>query len=128
MTYYVSDLVTRIRNGQQARKPSIECLNNQRNRALLKVLIKEGIVLSFKEKPKTNKRFIQVFLKYINYKAIGSIICVSRPTRRVYTPVHNLIHYRKGLGFLVLATPNGLLTTDEAIAQNVGGEILCKIF
>ena len=64
--------------------------------------------------------------QYINIYYV-KISCVSRPGKRVYTSVKSLWDVHKGLGFLILSTPKGVLSDKEARQLNVGGEILCKV-
>lgn len=127
MNYDVADLLTRIRNGQLARKSVVTCRFTGKTKKILDALSREGFIESIElheEKP----RLVKIFLKYFrNTPVIQEIVCVSKPSRRIYTSSKNLVRFQGGLGTYILTTPKGVLSVNEAIEHNVGGEILCKV-
>jgi len=126
----LSDLLARIRNGQQARKESIVSPASKLRARVLDVLQREGYIRGYSEsKIGPGKREIRVELKYHEGEAaIQSISRVSRPGMRVYSSVKDLPRVRDGLGVSIVSTPKGVLTDSEAREQNVGGEVLCAVF
>jgi small subunit ribosomal protein S8 len=126
----LSDMLSRIRNGQMAKKVSIECPFSKLHANVCAVLKEEGFIREFKEEKRdNNKRVLVIQLKYSEGKgAIRQIDRVSKPGRRVYTNVKTMPRFYNGLGVLVVSTPNGVMADHKARAANVGGEVLCQVF
>ncbi|MBZ6379439.1 30S ribosomal protein S8 [Pacificimonas flava] len=130
MTDPVADLLTRIRNGQQAKKDSIVTPTSKLRKNLLSVLEREGYIRGFSdESAEGNKAFTRIELKYFEGEpAIRYIQRVSKPGLRVYSGAKDLPKVRNGLGITIVSTPKGVLSDAEAQEQNVGGEVLCQVF
>ena len=126
----LSDLLSRIRNGQSAGKATIECLFSRLHENVCAVLTDEGYIKDFKtESQENNKKALVVELKYAEGKGvIRQIDRVSKPGRRVYTNVKTMPRFYNGLGILIVSTPSGVMADHKARAANVGGEILCQVF
>jgi small subunit ribosomal protein S8 len=126
----LGDLLTRIRNGQQAGKETINAPFSKLHENVCKVLKDEGYVRDFKTVDLgNNKRDLVVHLKYAEGRGvIRKIDRVSKPGRRIYTNVKDMPRFYNGLGILVLSTPQGVIADSKARAANVGGEILCQVF
>ena len=126
----LGDMLTRIRNGQMARKSVIECPYSRLASSVCAVLKDEGYIRDYRmEKRENNKKVLVVELKYAEGRgAIHKIDRVSTPGRRVYTNVKTMPRYHNGLGILVVSTPHGVMTDHKARNENVGGEILCQVF
>lgn len=127
----VSDLFTRIRNGQMARRASIGLPYSRFALAILTVLVREGYMVGVRTVPPPSPRApqfntLQAFLKYdaTGTPAIKTITRMSVPSRRVSSSVRKIPLINGGLATLLLTTPKGVLTCAEARSQNVGGEIL----
>jgi len=122
----LGDLLTRIRNGQQAKLATIACPNSRLRRSVLEVLKKEGYIRGFNEAKETG---LSIELKYSEGQpAIRTIKRVSTPGRRVYSSVKDLRLVHNGLGITILSTPHGVMSDHEARKENVGGELLCEVF
>ncbi len=126
----IADMITRIRNGQRARKSSVSSPASKMRRAVLDVLQKEGFIRGYTSGESADgKPTFEVELKYSEGKpVIEEIQRVSRPGRRVYSSVDDLPRIFNGLGISIVSTPRGVLSDIEARKQNVGGEILCRVF
>jgi len=121
----IADLLTRIRNGQQARLAVISSPNSRMRRNLLDVLAREGYIRGYK----AAERDLNIELKYSeNQPAIRTIQRVSTPSRRIYSNVKDLGTVQNGLGITILSTPKGVMTDHDARRENVGGELLCEVF
>lgn len=121
----LGDLLTRIRNGQQARLAAISSPNSRLRRNVLEVLKREGYIRGFE----AADRSIRIELKYAEGQpAIRTIKRVSSPGRRVYSNVQDLRLVHNGLGITILSTPHGVMTDHDARRENVGGELLCEVF
>lgn len=126
----LSDMLTRIRNGQMARKPVIECDFSKLRQNVCKVLKDEGYIRDYHVEDKdNNKKTLVIELKYSEGQgAIRQIDRVSKPGRRVYTSVKTMPRFYNGLGILVVSTPHGVMADHKARAENTGGEVLCQVF
>ena len=126
----LSDMLTRIRNGQQAGKPVIEAPFSRLQESVCAVLKDEGFIREYRaEERENNKKVLVIELKYAEGRGvIREIARVSKPGRRVYTNVKTMPRFYNGLGILVVSTPQGVMADKKARAANVGGEILCQVF
>jgi len=126
----LGDMLTRIRNGQQARKATVNAPASKLRENVLDVLQREGYIRGY-SRANVRKGIdeLVVELKYHEgAPAIRTIGRVSRPGRRVYSKIKDLPKVYNGLGISILSTPRGVMSDAEARAANVGGEVLCKVF
>ncbi len=126
----LGDMLTRIRNGQQVNKSSIECPYSHLRESVCNVLKDEGFIRAFKAEDRgNNKKILVIELKYDGGQGvIRQIDRVSKPGCRIYSSVKDMPRFYNGLGILVVSTPNGVMADHKARAENVGGEILCQVF
>jgi len=125
----ISDLLTRIRNAHMRSKNKVSVPSSKMRERVLEVLAKEGYIRGFATIEKDGKSEIEVELKYFDGQpVIKEINRVSKPGRRVYASVDALPSVFNGLGISILSTPKGVMSDQEARAQNVGGEVLCTVF
>ena len=129
MTDPLGDMLTRIRNGQQARKDSILTPASKLRAHVLDVLQREGYIRGYSEEELAGQKGIRIELKYFEGQpAIQHLARVSKPGRRVYIQADSLPRVLGGLGVAVVSTSRGLLTDREARKQGVGGEVLCYVW
>ena len=129
MTDPLGDLLTRIRNGQQARKDSILTPASNLRVRVLDVLQREGYIRGYREEALGQHPGLRIELKYFEGQpAIQHVSRVSKPGRRVYSGASELPRVRNGLGITIVSTPKGVLSDAEAREQNVGGEVLAEVF
>ena len=130
MTDPLGDLLTRIRNGQRARKNAVSSPASKLRNNVLDVLQREGYIRGYSQselRPGISE--IEIELKYYEGDpVIREIKRVSKPGRRVYSGIKDLTRVYNGLGIAILSTPRGVLSDSEAREQRVGGEVLCKVF
>ena len=127
----ISDLITRIRNGQMARKKTVDSPMSRGREDLLKVLLNEGYIRGYTivESDNEKHKILRIELKYFEGKpVICEIKRISKPGRRVYTSINDLPLVRNGLGINILSTSKGVMSDVEARKQSVGGEIICSVF
>ena len=125
----IADMLTRIRNGIQARHPRVDMPSSKLKVEVARILKEEGYISNFKLGDEGKKKVLKVFLKYATdgTNAISSLDRVSRPGRRVYVGVHEVPRILGGLGVSILTTPRGVLTGKAARKAGVGGEVLCNV-
>jgi len=129
MTDPLGDMLTRIRNGQRAKKDSVVSPASGLRTRVLDVLQREGYIRGYSEEALGAHKGIRIELKYFEgAPAIQHVARVSKPGRRVYSGSQELPVIRNGLGITFVSTPKGVLSDAEARAQNVGGEILAEVF
>jgi small subunit ribosomal protein S8 len=129
LTDPLGDLLTRIRNGQRAKKDSVTTPASKLRVRVLDVLKREGYIRGYTEEELAGHAGIRVELKYFEGQpAIRHVARVSKPGRRVYSGSTELPRVRNGLGISIVSTPRGVLSDAEAREQNVGGEVLAEVF
>lgn len=126
----LGDMLTRIRNAQMRRRPKTSTPASKLRVNVLEVLQDEGYIRGYTQvEQKGGQAEIEIELKYHNGQpAIREIKRVSKPGRRVYSPVKTLPNVANGLGVAILSTPKGVMSDAKAREENVGGEILCNVF
>jgi small subunit ribosomal protein S8 len=130
MTDPLSDMLTRIRNGQRANKSSVMCPASKLRVNVLEVLKREGYIRGYApQSDDDGLPALRIELKYHDGSpVIRELRRVSKPGRRVYSKIQDLGRIYNGLGISILSTPRGVLSDGEARAANVGGEVLCTVF
>ena len=126
----IGDMLTRIRNGQMRTLNNIDVPYSNFRSKILEVLKKEGYILDFKISEQKNKiKLITVKLKYYEGQpVIKEIKRISKPGRRVYSRATSIPKVLNGLGLAILSTSKGVMSDVEATKNNLGGEIICRIF
>jgi len=130
MTDPLGDMLTRIRNGQQARKSTVMAPASKLRYNVLEVLKREGFIRGFsQEEVRPGIIELTIELKYHEgTPVIREISRVSTPGCRVYSKIKDLTRVYNGLGISILSTPRGVMSDAEARDANVGGEVLCQVF
>jgi small subunit ribosomal protein S8 len=124
----IADMLTRIRNGQQAQKAAVTMPSSKLKVAIARVLQSEGYIEGFAVRESEGKAELDVALKYYAGRpVIERIERVSRPGLRVYKPSDDLPRVMNGLGVAIISTPKGVMTDRAARASRVGGEVLCVV-
>ena len=126
----LGDMLTRIRNAQQAGHSTTVAPLSRLRTNVLDVLKREGYIRDFRvDEGEHGHGNVVIELKYHDGRpVIQQIARVSRPGRRVYSKIKELPRYYNGLGIMILSTPRGVLADHEAREHNVGGEVLCRVF
>ncbi len=125
----LGDLLTRIRNGQRAKKDSVLSPASKLRTRVLDVLQREGYIRGYSDEQMGPAAGVRIELKYFEGQpAIKHVARVSKPGRRVYSGSQELPRVMNGLGITIVSTPNGVLSDAEAREQNVGGEVLAEVF
>ena len=130
MTDTIADFLTQIRNDFKAGKDSCQVQHSKMKLGLARILKENGYIAGFEDiEAPGNKKYLKVELKYVNGEsAITAIERYSRPGRRLYFAATEVPKVLGGLGSGILTTSRGLMTDQEARQQNVGGELVCKVW
>ena len=129
MTDPLGDMLTRIRNGQRAKKDTVLSPASKLRARVLEVLQREGYIRGYSEDATGVHPQLRIELKYFEGEpAIKHVARVSKPGRRVSSGSKELPVVRNGLGITIVSTPRGVLSDAEARSQNVGGEVLAEVF
>jgi small subunit ribosomal protein S8 len=125
----ISDFLAKLSNAGKSGKPSVIFPQSNVIQAISECLNKEGFVSSVEKKGKKNKKFLEVGVSY-NGKIpkINKIQRISKPSRRIYEKASRLRSVRNGFGRIILSTPKGILSGENAKKEKVGGELLFKIW
>ncbi len=132
----IADFCTRIRNGYMARKLNVQIPYSKLKEEMAKVLSEQGYLKKFKVRPPAGgpkskiKKNIIIELKYDEKgkPVLSKIERISKPGLRVYKGSKKIPKVLSGLGIAIVSTPKGLLTGGQAKNQNLGGEIICRIW
>jgi small subunit ribosomal protein S8 len=125
----IGDMLTRIRNATRVGKRVVEMPASNQRREVAKILVRRNFVQKFVIVDDGKQGVLKILLKYTDGQpAIQGIQRVSAPGRRTYVNVTRIPKVMNGLGMAIVSTSRGLLTDYEARTQNVGGEIICKVW
>jgi small subunit ribosomal protein S8 len=126
----LGDMLTRIRNAQMRRKGKVSTPGSRLRAHVLDVLQQEGYIRGYSTTDYGNGRTeFEIELKYYEGEpVIRTIQRISKPGRRVYSAVNNMPRVANGLGITIISTPKGVMADHIAREQNVGGEVLCRVF
>ena len=125
-----TDLITRIRNAQQAKKESVKIMFSNMNFEIAELLAKKNFVDSVAKKGRLPTRVIEIKLRY-DKDGKGAIVgtrFVSRSSLRKYVGYRDLREVKQGYGIAILSTPKGIMAGSDARRAKVGGELLCEIW
>ncbi|PYX78219.1 MAG: 30S ribosomal protein S8 [Acidobacteria bacterium] len=126
----VADFLARIRNAIRARHPKLDVPVSKLKLEMARILKEEGYIANFKPVEEEGRRLLRVYLKYDgkNDAAISNLNRISRPGCRVYVGRNEIPRVLGGLGIVILTTPKGVMTGQQARKQGVGGEVLCEVW
>ena len=126
----IGDMITRIRNAQLRALYKVKIPSSKFRERILEVLKQEGYISNYKFLSDTkNKKSLFVDLKYNDgLPVIKEIKRISKPGRRIYARATSIPKIQNGLGLAIVSTSKGIMSDSEARNQNIGGEILCRVF
>ena len=125
----IGDMIARIKNSQLRNHKKVELPSSKFKIKIADVLKNEGYIIDYKTSSEENKPTLEIVLKYsYGTPVISSIQRISKPGRRVFSSAESLPKINNGLGIAIVSTPKGVMTDIDARKQNIGGEIICKVF
>lgn len=125
MTDPIADLLTRIRNGQMARKEIVSVPHSRLKQSILDVLVKNAFIKGYKEVK--DSQFKQINIELDTEKKLA-LKRISKPGQRIYVGKTDIGRVLNGYGISLISTSKGVITGEEARKQGIGGEILCEIY
>ena len=130
MSDVIADMLTRIRNANDAKHPTVDIPASKMKEAIAKILVAEGYVKGYQLIDDGKQGAIRVTLKYIGskQKVIRGIRRVSKPGLRVYAGYEEMPKVMNGLGIAIVSTSKGIMTDKQAQALRVGGEVLAFVW
>lgn len=130
MNHRISDLIIRIKNAVRAKRKEVALKDLKINKAVCKVLVREGFLDGFESKIKDGRKVLIAKIKYEKRNPVlTDVLVVSKPSLRIYAAASNIPEIqKKGRHTIVLSTNKGIMTGREAVKQNIGGEVLFRIW
>ncbi|WP_396635482.1 30S ribosomal protein S8 [Maribacter sp. R77961] len=131
VTDTIADYLTRVRNASRAGHRVVEIPASNLKKAMTKILFDQGYILSYKFEDDKVQGTIKIALKYdkmTKEPVIKKIQRISKPGLRKYAPSEDLPRVLNGLGIAIVSTSHGVMTSKQAKAENVGGEVLCYVY
>jgi small subunit ribosomal protein S8 len=124
----VADMLTRIRNAYMVDKKEVNIPASNLKSAIASVMQQEGYIESFSVNGEVAAKTLTIKLKYYDGKPVIDFLQrISKPSLRVYVKSTEMPSVMNGLGIVIVSTPKGVMTGQNAAAENVGGEVLCSI-
>jgi len=124
----VADMLTRIRNAHMVDKKEVNIPASNLKSAIASVMQQEGYIESFSVNGEAAAKTLTIKLKYYDDEpVIDSLQRISKPSLRVYVKSTEMPSVMNGLGIVIVSTPKGVMTGQNAAAENVGGEVLCSV-
>jgi small subunit ribosomal protein S8 len=126
----ISDMLTRLRNANQALHSEVKMPSSKMKVGIAEILAAEGYVDSFKVDDDRVGKALTIRLRYGSDRSrvLQGIQRISKPGHRVYKPADGVRRVQGGLGVAILSTSQGLLTDRDARRRHVGGEVLCEVW
>lgn len=126
----IADMLTRIRNGINARHVKVPMPHSKLKERMAEVLKREGFIESFEVGQEAERPVLTIALRYDRNRdpVITGLKRVSRPGLRRYVNVDSIPTIRNGLGVAILSTSRGMMTDREARRERVGGELMCTVW
>ena len=126
----VADMLTRIRNANSAKHPTVDVPASNLKKAIAQILLEEGYIKAYEVQDNGTQGNIHITLKYLGKqeKALSGLRRVSKPGLRVYAGADELPKVLKGLGIAIISTSKGVMTDRNARELHVGGEVLAFVW
>lgn len=128
--YHVSDFVIRLKNASLANRKTVIFPYAKMNKEIGNILVENHFLQSIKEEEKEGKKVLVAKIEYDQRKPVFTdVLVISKPSLRIYSKINTLPKSgRIGMGISVLSTSKGVMTSDQAKKQGIGGELLFRIW
>jgi len=130
MSDVIADMLTRIRNANNAKHESVDVPASNMKKAIADILVEEGYIKGYQVIEDGKQGVIRITLKYAQgkQKVIQGLRRVSKPGLRVYSNCEDMPKVMNGLGIAIVSTSKGIMTDKKARKENVGGEVLAFVW
>ena len=129
MSDVIADMLTRIRNANDARHETVDVPASNMKKAIAEILLNEGYIKGYQIVEDGKQGIIRIALKYVGkQKVIHGIRRVSKPGLRIYSNCEDIPKVMNGIGTVIVSTSKGIMTDKKARRENVGGEILAFVW
>ena len=126
----IGDFLTRVRNAGMAKHEKVDVPCSNMRVGIAKVLQEAGYIRSYKTAKDGKQGLMRVYLRYDKkgHHAITKVNRVSHPGKRIYVGAAEVPKVRSGYGLAILSTNEGVVSGEQAVEKNVGGEVLCQVW
>ena len=125
----IADMLTRIRNANDAKHETVDIPASNMKRAIAEILLSEGYIKGYQIIEDGKQGVIRITLKYVGkQKVIHGLRRVSKPGLRIYSNCEDMPKVMTGLGIAIVSTSKGIMTDRQARKENVGGEVLAFVW
>tara|TARA_Y100000590_G_scaffold231973_1_gene261325 strand:+ start:361 stop:756 length:396 start_codon:yes stop_codon:yes gene_type:complete len=125
----IGDMIARMKNASLRNYKKVQMPSSKFKIKIAEVLKNEGYIINYNVESENGKDRLLIDLKYSSGNpVINSIQRISKPGRRIFSSAESLPKVSNGLGIAIISTPKGVMTDQEARKNQVGGEIICKVF
>jgi len=126
----IAEMLTRIRNANQARKDRVDIPSSKMKQEIARILKEEGYIKNFRVISDRRQGILRIYLKYTSKKerVISEIKRISKPSLKYYAKASEVPKVLGGLGVAILSTSQGIMTDKAARKRRIGGEIICHIW
>ena len=126
----IAEMLTRIRNANQARKDRLDIPSSKMKQEIARILKEEGYIKNFRVISDRRQGILRIYLKYTSKKerVISGIKRISKPSLKQYVKVSEVPRVLGGLGIAILSTPQGIMTDRAARKRRIGGEVICHVW
>ena len=126
----IADLLTRIRNAYRAKHSKVDIPSSSMKKEIVNVLLRRNYIKNFVEVEDNRQKLLRLYLRYDseNRSAITGLSRISKSGLRVYANKEDLKRMSRLMGMFIVSTPKGILTHHQAIAERVGGEVICRVW
>tara|TARA_Y100000590_G_scaffold366479_1_gene425820 strand:- start:230 stop:625 length:396 start_codon:yes stop_codon:yes gene_type:complete len=125
----IGDMIARIKNASLRNYKKVQMPSSKFKTKIADVLKNEGYIIDYKIENNEGKENLFIDLKYNSGNpVINSIQRISKPGRRIFSSAESLPKVSNGLGIAIISTPKGVMTDQEARKNQIGGEVICKVF
>lgn len=125
----IADFFIRVKNGYRARKTAVVVPHSKMRAEIARILAERGYLEGVEKKGRKVRKFLELKLRYTGaIPAFTDVKLISKPSRRLYVKRSEIRSPRQGFGMLIVSTPKGLLTGEEARKAGVGGEAIAEVW
>ena len=126
----IAEMLTRIRNANQAKKDRVDIPSSKMRQEIVRILKEEGYIKNYRVISDRRQGILRIYLKYTSKKekVISGIKRMSKPSLKYYAKASKVSRVLGGLGVAILSTSQGIMTDKEARKRRIGGEVICHIW